>query len=108
VPDLNLHPTDKPHLKAFYEEKKPADQMEQLAVFVYYLIKVLKVSGLGANHLYTCFKEVGQRVPKNILQSVQNTKARRGWLDASDPTDIHINTIGENVVEHDLPKKTAT
>ena len=107
VSDLNLRPDDKQHLKAFYAEKKPQDQMEQLAVIVFYLAKILEVQSIGANHLYTCFNEVEERVPKNILQSVNNTKARRGWLDAVDPFNIRITTGGENLVKHDLPKKPA-
>jgi hypothetical protein len=105
VPDLDLRPADKDHLKAFFAEKKPEDQMEQLAVFVYYLARVLDLSGITANHLYHCFHEVDERVPKDIVASCRNTKARRGWLDPANPDDIKLTTGGENHVKHDLPKK---
>ena len=62
--------------------------MEQLAVFVYYLARVLNLTGITANHLYNCFNEVNKRVPKDIVASCRNTKARRGWLDPADADDI--------------------
>jgi hypothetical protein len=105
VGGLNLMPSGKPSLKEFFAEKNPNGQQEQVAVFVYYLEKILGLtSGIGVNHLYTCFKEVQKKVPPDILQAVRNTVNRKAWVDATDPNSLRITTKGENFVEQELPK----
>jgi hypothetical protein len=106
VKDLNLRAQgDIPSLRDFFKTKAPNGFAEQNAVFAYYLVKSKEVSSVGANHIYTCYKEVGQRVPGAFLQSLKDTARRQGWLDTSDLEDIRVTTIGENFVEHDLPRK---
>jgi len=105
VNDLNLRPQNQVSLKEFFEQKNPKDQQQQFAVFVYYLGKTLEVSGININHLYTCFKAVGKRVPKDIASGIRNTSSRKGWIDTRDYKDIRITTSGENFVLHDLPAK---
>jgi len=105
VTDLNLRPDNETSLKDFFTQKSPGDQQEQVAVFVYYLARTLELTDIGANHLYTCFNEVGKKVPKNILMVVRNTAIRKGWIDASDSNNLRITTPGENFVGHDLPEK---
>jgi hypothetical protein len=107
VTDLNLQPEDKPHLREFFKEKNPRDQQEQVAVFLYYLGQMLGLTGINANHLYTCFRDVEKRVPKEILQIVRNTAARKGWVDATDPKNLRITTPGQNFVAHDLPNQAS-
>lgn len=107
VPDLNLKPAGKPKLKDFYAEKKPKDQQEETAVFVYYLKRTLGVTGVGVNHLFQCFKEVEKRVPKDILLVTRNAAYRKGWINVSNSNDLGITTQGENFVEHDLPRATS-
>ncbi|MFS2769239.1 hypothetical protein [Bacteroides uniformis] len=54
--------------------------------------------------LYTCYKEVGQKVPKNLYQSIIDTKKNKGWIESSDMGNIFVSVIGENYVEHDMKK----
>ena len=93
---------DKPSLKEFYSQKKPGSNYERNAVFSYYLLKVKERKPIQINHIYTCYKEIRQRVP-SIAVSLSET-SRKGWLDTSDMSDIKITPRGENYVEHDLPK----
>ena len=94
-----------PALRDFYSEKLPEAFSEQNAVFVYYLNRLKKVDGITQDHVYTCYKEVGARVPGAFYQSLMDTARKKGWIDTRDMTQITITTVGENFVEHDLPKK---
>jgi hypothetical protein len=106
VADLNLKPDKGPSLREFFNEKKPESQQEQFVVILFYLTKILNLSGIGPNHIYTAFNDVGKRVP-NIRSSVSNIARRRGWIDASDINDLKMTTPGENFVKHDLPRAGA-
>lgn len=108
VSNINLRPDSKQSLKDFYAEKAPSDSQEQSAVFVYYFQKILECKNIGANHLYTAFKEVSVRSPIDIMKVARNTSTRKGWINASDGSNILIEISGENFVEHDLPAKKAT
>lgn len=55
------------------------------------------------DHVFTCFKDVGHRTPKNMPQTIRDTASRKGWLDTSERGNIKITNHGENLVEHDLP-----
>ncbi|SRR6266851_4658331 len=106
VKDLNLRAQgDIPSLRDFFRAKAPKGFAEQNAVFAYYLVKSKEISPVGTNHIYTCYKEVGQRVPGAFQQSLKDTARRQGWLDTADLDDLRVSTIGENFVEHDLPRK---
>jgi hypothetical protein len=106
VKDLDLRAQGNiPSLRDFFKTKLPSGFAEQNALFAYYLVKSKEMSPVGANHIYTCYKEVGQRVPGAFQQSLKDTARRQGWLDTADLLDIKVTTIGENFVEHDLPRK---
>ena len=104
VKDLNLRPTGKKSLRDFYAEKSPSSQQKQIAVFVYYLQHELQLEGITSNHVFTCFKNVEARPPKDLPQIIRNTAAKEAWVDSSDTTSITITNHGENFVEHDLPE----
>ena len=105
VKDLDLRPENKESLRDFHSSKKPDSQKEHIAVFVYYLTKILEIESVTPNHIYTCFKDVGVRTPKDIPQAIRNTASKNGWVDSSDGENIKMANHGENLVEHDLPKK---
>ena len=93
---------DKPSLKEFYSKKGPKSNYERNVVFCYYLLKIREIKQIGINHIYTCYKEVQQRIP-TLSVSLSET-SKKGWLDTSDMSDIKVSPRGENYVEHDLPK----
>lgn len=93
---------NKPSLKDFYSQKKPGTNYERNAVFSYFLLKIKEIKPIGISHIYTCYKEVKQRVP-SLSVSLSET-SKKGWLDTSDMSDIKITPRGENLVELDLPK----
>ena len=104
VNDLNLQPQGRKSLRDFFAEKSPRTQQEQLVVVVHYLIKTLKTSAVGINHVYTGFKNVDKPVP-DIRAMLGKISERKGWLDTSNYSDIKLTAPGENFVEHDLPNK---
>ena len=103
VKDLNLQPTGKLSFKDFAASKNPEDSQAFFAISVYYLTKTLELQGVGPNHIYSCFKEVGKSVPTDLGQLGRNVSRRKGWLDTSNGQDIKLTTKGENFVEHELP-----
>ncbi len=105
IKDLNLKPKDKKTLRDFYQEKSPLSNIESNAVFVYYLEKVLNLTGITIDHIFSCYKEVNLRTPMNLRQSIFDTASSRyGYLDTSNMQDIKVIVRGENLVEHDLPR----
>ena len=104
IKDLNLLPAGKDSLRDFYAKKGPATAMEQTAVFVYYLKRILEAASVGVNHVYTCYKAVGERVPGALKQNVADTSSRKGYIDTKNFDDIQLTIAGENFVEHELPK----
>ncbi len=105
VPDLKLSGTDDiPPLKDFYKEKSPTAALECNAVFIYYLKKMLKIDKVGIEHVYTCYKAVGAKIPGRLYQSLADTQKRKATIITKDIQDLGISTIGENFVEQELPK----
>ena len=104
VSGLNFRPPGKPSLKDFYAGKSPSDNQSQVTVLIYYLQKILECKGITTNHLYSAFKDVGVRTPSDIGKIVRNTASRKGWVDSSEGADLKVTVLGENFVEHDLPK----
>jgi hypothetical protein len=104
VKDLNLIPNDKKSLKDFYAGKAPSSAMEKTATFIYYLKNELSVDKVGLNHIYTCYKAVGEPVPGALKQNVADTSSRKGYIYTGDFDDITVTVAGENFIEHELPK----
>lgn len=106
VKDLELSAKNgKEALKSFYAKKAPTTAMQRNAVFVYYLEKIAKINGVGVNHIYTCYKDVNEKVPGALRQSLLDTSFKKGWIDTKSMDNITITTHGENLVEHELPNK---
>jgi hypothetical protein len=85
-------------------EKKPNSIYEKCTVAAYYLKHVLGLKAVSANHIFTCFKHVKWRVPADLLNSLSYTASQYGWLDTSDRQSVNVSTMGENLIEHDLPR----
>jgi hypothetical protein len=106
VPDLNLRPKKGKSLADFVAAKVPKTNEERFAVMIYYLQNELKLEKIGPNYIYTCFKDLKQKVPPNLRVVLGNAARRKGWFTSS-VDDLKLTTRGENFVEHDLPHKKA-
>lgn len=105
VKDLNFKPKGKKSLDEFAEVKKPSSYYEKCTVSAYYLKHELVLSAITESHVYTCFKHMKWRVPANLSNTLAYTASQRGWLETSNLQDIKVTTMGENLIEQDLPKK---
>lgn len=106
VKELDLAPKgNRPGLKDFVKKyAKLRNAMEWNALFVYYLSRELTITPITIDHVYTCYKHIGARVPTVLTQSLWDTARRKGTVDTSSLDDIKLTTAGENWVDHDLPK----
>lgn len=89
-------------LKEFYLTKKPQSALEKNAVFIYYLDKIASIENINLNHIYTCYKEVSERMPQALKQSLADTSSKKGWIDTKSMSNIKITIKGESLVEHEL------
>lgn len=103
VKDLNLKPKGKKSFDDFVDEKKPKSNQQKCTLSVYYLRHELELPKVSSAHVFTCFKHMKWRVPADLPNTLQYTASKDGWLDTKKMDDIKVTTIGENVVEHDLP-----
>lgn len=101
--NLDLAPQDKQSLREFVDVKKPSNLLEKCTVLTYYLINTLEVVPTTTDHIYTAFKTLGWRVPSNLPNTLQQAGSN-GWLDTKASADIKTTPMGENLVEHDLPR----
>lgn len=91
-------------MKDFIEKYNADSNMPRYLLFTYYLKEIKGVEKVGINHIYTCFKNLGLKIP-NIEQGLRDTSFRKGWLDNSKSEDLQIPVAGENAVDHELVKK---
>ena len=105
VKDLNLAGQgDKPSLKDFYSNYTPSNNLERNLIFVYYLQNIAKVTAIITNHVFTCYRHVGVKIPGAFKQSLWDTASQKGWIDTSSLEDIKLATQGINYIEHDIAK----
>jgi hypothetical protein len=53
-------------LRDFVAEKKPTTNIERTTVFVYYLQNTLQLTEITIDHIFSCYKDIGVRLPQNI------------------------------------------
>jgi len=105
--DLDLLGKDKGvSLKTFISSYvAPKSAMEWNVLFVYYLQKMLGIPSVGIDHIYTCYKHLNEKTPKNLYQSLINTAHRKGSINTDSIDSITVTMVGENLVEHEMPRK---
>lgn len=106
VKDLNLKPTGTKTLIDFVTEKQPKSNVQKTTVFVYYMQKILNISSITIDHIYTCYKELGVKVSENLDQNLRDCSSSKfGYIDYKSGT-CSMTVRGDNLVEHDLSPKT--
>ncbi|WP_137719243.1 hypothetical protein [Methylobacillus flagellatus] len=106
VKDLDLSGKAKEveRLKDFHTSFTITSNLERNLVFMYYLQHKIEVSPITPDHVFTCYRDVGVKVPTALVQSLRDASNRRGWLDTANTNDLKVTTPGMNYLEHDLPK----
>lgn len=106
IKTLNLNGSNSENdLKNFIEGKKPASNVQRTTLFVYFLQNKLGLSDITIDHIFTCYKNIGVRVPNNLPQNITDAcSSRFGFLDRNNGK-LTMSVVGTNFVEYDLPKK---
>ncbi|WP_439473700.1 hypothetical protein [Algoriphagus formosus] len=104
VTSLNLVSAGSKSLKDFFAEYDAKNNFDYNIIILYYLKNELTDIEVSVNHIYTCYKHLGLKVP-NITQSLRDTKNRKGWIDTSNSDDLKVTIAGENYIEHEISKK---
>ncbi|HVD97007.1 MAG TPA: hypothetical protein VNB90_02310 [Cytophagaceae bacterium] len=102
VEEINFYPDGKEKLKDFYNKYSPKNFFEKNLLFVYYLKEIINVETITPDHIYSCYKHTGQKVPGNLYQSLVDTGIRKGWIDTKNTSNIGLLIHGENYVEHEM------
>jgi hypothetical protein len=102
--DLDLNQGKLGRLKEFHAKYAPKTNMEQNVIFTYFLKDGLGLDEISEDHLFTCYRTVGIKIPKALRQSVLDTAQTRGWVDTDATGLIRLTTVGRNHIEHDIAK----
>jgi hypothetical protein len=101
---LDLRPNGGTTFEDFVAEKKPQTHEQKQIVIIYWLEKVASVSSITVDHINTCYQAVRWPRPKDLNNSLRTLASKKGWIDTSDMSNITIEVLGENEVNHKLPK----
>lgn len=94
-----------PSLRDFYRKKAPKSNQEKVTTFVYYIGKHLGIPDVLPGHIVSCYNEVNEKKPLNIVQLFKDIKHHKGWIETGTSAhSVKISIAGENLVEHDLPR----
>lgn len=101
--NLNLIPKGNQSFKEFYDLKKPISSKDFNVVAVYYLEKILGRNEITIEDIYTCYKQSLHKMPKRLKQSLADTSSKSGLINIQNNL-YSIPLLGENYIEHNLPK----
>lgn len=104
---LNLAPQGQITAIQFAAAKSPSNAKEKSVVAVHYLRDVVGVEKVTVEGVFTFFKSVQWPAPTDLKNTLQQAGSD-GWLDTADSGDIKLTSLGENIVEHTLPRKQKT
>jgi len=96
----------KPSLRDFLKAYDVKSNYERNVLFVYYLINHAKLEKVNDNDIFTCYRNVGAKLPKFFNQGLFDTANKRGYINTKSLDDIKLTNAGINAVEHDIGKVT--
>lgn len=86
---------------ARHNHRDTAPQLNLL--FVYYLKHILKLDGINKDHVYTCYRSMGVKLPKDLYHTLADTISKNQWL--LNISNLDLTSKGINVVEHEMRTK---
>lgn len=104
VKDLDLKPQGKSSLLELYRSFKKLTRNEKFLLYVIYLQDHIGVTNITADHIYTCMKEVGDKVPATLKQILSNSKNKTGWFQIQNGK-ISYTQRGKTHYKEELRKK---
>lgn len=92
-------------LKDFIAERNASSNVQKTAAFVYYLQNILNIEEITIDHIFTCYKSMGFRMPNNLQQNLTDTSSSRyGYISRKDGK-YTMTVVGANYVEFDMNKE---
>src|SRR5262249_21156288 len=92
VGDIDFVPNGKPSLKAFFADKAPESDMDQILVICHFLQHTLQCDQIGPGHILGGFKHVAKPIPKDLKQTIRNMKNKKAWLSFTEMENIRLTT----------------
>lgn len=100
--DLSGKGTIDQSLKNFVAKKNPKTNIQKTTVFLYYLQHILNIEEITIDHIFTCYKNMGYRMPNNLPQNLNDVcGSRYGYANRTDGK-LSMTVIGDNYIEHDI------
>jgi hypothetical protein len=97
----------KPDAVKFAAEKNPKSHQERYAVATAYLNSKGLADRVSVGHMYTFYRKVGWPLPTVLDQVFRDAKNNHDWFTEADEEGLRkLTDIGEDLVRHDLPRKT--
>lgn len=98
--DIDFYPTGKDNLKTYVGKFDAKSDFEKVLLFVSYFADILKIDGITYDHIYSCFDELGMKIPINVAQTTRNAASAKKWIDTSDSKNIAVTTAGKNKLRY--------
>ncbi len=101
--DFDFNPANQKSLKEYFNEFEPKTNYERNLIFVYYLQEILSINNISTDHIYSCYRTLGLKIP-SFPQTLVDTNTHKGWLATSDTNDIKVTRTGMNYILHEMQK----
>lgn len=101
--DFDFNPANQKSLKDYFNEFAPKTNYDRNLIFVYYLQEILSTSNISTDHVYSCYRNLGLKIP-SFPQTLIDTNLHKGWLTTSDTNDIKVTRTGMNYILHEMQK----
>jgi hypothetical protein len=106
IPDLIKEKEKILDLKKFMELKKPQGHQEIFTTLTYWLKMNLGLQDVSIDEMWSLYKILGIKAPKNLIQVFRDVKSKKAWFDGGSAVGKYkLTPSGEMFIEHDLPKK---
>ena len=72
-------------------------------LFVYYLKQIRKIETVDKDHVFTCYRTLGLKLPKDLYHSIADVISKNRWL--MNISDLTLTSEGLNMVEQKMRLK---
>lgn len=103
--DLSGRNSDGKSLKDFIAGKNVTSNVQKTTAFVYYLENILNIEEITIDHIFTCYKSMGFRMPNNLQQNLSDTSSSRYGYISRKGSKYTMTVVGTNYIEFDLNKE---
>jgi hypothetical protein len=82
-------------LKDYIQEQAPTEHTKRYLAITQWLKEFRGITEVGANHIYSCYRDLGMTVPDDITRPLRKLRSQ-GWVEkGSAPSTFKIMHVGE-------------